>query len=99
MDEADKIKATGNKLFKDGNFELAKAKYEKVLREYNHVNPQDEEEGKIFLNSRSNDLFALFLDETMTYSSAISKTDDEDLMIAQLQKVSSVLIQKNTGQS
>ncbi|KAK1284376.1 Peptidyl-prolyl cis-trans isomerase PASTICCINO1 [Acorus calamus] len=41
-----------NKLFKDGKFELAKAKYEKVLREYNHVNPKDEEEGKIFLNSR-----------------------------------------------
>lgn len=23
-----------------------------VLREYNHVNPQDDEEGKVFLNSR-----------------------------------------------
>ncbi|KAK1281379.1 Protein FIZZY-RELATED 2 [Acorus gramineus] len=44
-----------------------------VLRECNHVNPQDEEEGNIFLNSRTN---------------------DEDLMIAQLQKVSSVLIEK-----
>ncbi|KAK1307704.1 hypothetical protein QJS10_CPA09g01967 [Acorus calamus] len=41
----------------------------------------------------SNDLFALFLDETMTYSSAIFKTDDEDLKIAQLRKVS-VLIEK-----
>lgn len=53
MDEADKIKNTGNRLFKEGKFELAKAKYEKVLREYNHVNPQDDEEGKIFLNSRN----------------------------------------------
>lgn len=53
MDEADKIKGTGNRLFKEGKFELAKAKYEKVLREYNHVNPQDDEEGKVFLNSRN----------------------------------------------
>ncbi|XP_077238858.1 FKBP-type peptidyl-prolyl cis-trans isomerase family protein [Tasmannia lanceolata] len=53
MEEADKIKDTGNRLFKEGKFELAKAKYEKVLREYNHVNPQDDEEGKIFLNSRN----------------------------------------------
>ncbi|CAA7389808.1 unnamed protein product [Spirodela intermedia] len=53
MDEAEKIKNTGNRLFKEGKFDLAKAKYEKVLREYNHVNPQDDEEGKIFLNSRN----------------------------------------------
>ena len=26
--------------------------YFQVLREYNHVNPQDDDEGKIFLNSR-----------------------------------------------
>ncbi|URD81693.1 FKBP-type peptidyl-prolyl cis-trans isomerase [Musa troglodytarum] len=43
----------GNRLFKEGKYELAKAKYEKVLREYNHVNPQDDDEGKIFLNSRN----------------------------------------------
>ncbi|XP_006650115.1 peptidyl-prolyl cis-trans isomerase PASTICCINO1 [Oryza brachyantha] len=53
MDDAEKIKSTGNRLFKEGKFELAKAKYEKVLREYNHVHPQDDEEGKIFANSRS----------------------------------------------
>ncbi|RVW58796.1 Peptidyl-prolyl cis-trans isomerase PASTICCINO1 [Vitis vinifera] len=67
MDEADKIRGTGNRLFKEGKFELAKAKYEKalcrifkkycaviyVLREFNHVNPQDDEEGKVFLNARS----------------------------------------------
>ncbi|KAG0466466.1 hypothetical protein HPP92_018046 [Vanilla planifolia] len=53
MDEVEKIKSTGNRLFKEGKFELAKAKYEKVLREYNHVNPQDDEEGKTFLNSRN----------------------------------------------
>ncbi|KAL5709364.1 peptidylprolyl isomerase [Ranunculus cassubicifolius] len=53
MEEADKIKSTGNRLFKEGKFVLAKAKYEKVLREYNHVNPGDDEEGKIFLNSRN----------------------------------------------
>ncbi|XP_042512002.1 peptidyl-prolyl cis-trans isomerase PASTICCINO1 isoform X2 [Macadamia integrifolia] len=53
MDEAEKIKNTGNGLFKEGKYELAKAKYEKVLREFNHVNPQDDEEGKVFLSSRN----------------------------------------------
>ncbi|KAK8944971.1 Peptidyl-prolyl cis-trans isomerase PASTICCINO1 [Platanthera zijinensis] len=53
MDEVVKIKSTGNRLFKEGKYELAKAKYDKVLREYNHVNPQDDEEGKTFLNSRN----------------------------------------------
>lgn len=53
MDEAEKIRQTGNRLFKDGKFELAKAKYEKVLREFNHVNPQDDDEGKEFLNTRN----------------------------------------------
>ncbi|KAE8099302.1 hypothetical protein FH972_017293 [Carpinus fangiana] len=53
MDEAEKIRHTGNRLFKDGKFELAKAKYEKVLREFNHVNPQDDDEGKEFVNTRN----------------------------------------------
>ncbi|XP_057983510.1 peptidyl-prolyl cis-trans isomerase PASTICCINO1 isoform X2 [Malania oleifera] len=53
MDEAEKIRCTGNRLFKEGKFELAKAKYEKVLRDYNHVNPQDDEEGKEFVDSRN----------------------------------------------
>ncbi|CAN1849949.1 Peptidyl-prolyl cis-trans isomerase PASTICCINO1 [Linum perenne] len=53
MDDAEKIRSTGNRLFKEGKFELAKAKYDKVLREFNHVNPQDDEEGKIFLNTRN----------------------------------------------
>ncbi|KAI5649663.1 hypothetical protein M9H77_35668 [Catharanthus roseus] len=41
----------------------------------------------------SNELFSLFLDETMTYSCAIFKTEDEDLKIAQMRKVS-LLIEK-----
>lgn len=53
MDEAEKIKSTGNRLFKEGKYELAKAKYEKLLKEFNHVNPQDDEEGKIFVQTRS----------------------------------------------
>ncbi|KAF7145717.1 hypothetical protein RHSIM_Rhsim04G0174200 [Rhododendron simsii] len=46
-------------------------------------------------NSRikSNELFALFLDETMTYSSAIFKSEDEDLKVAQMRKIS-LLIEK-----
>ncbi|KAH9605321.1 hypothetical protein KSS87_022449 [Heliosperma pusillum] len=70
MGEAENIRCTGNRLFKEGKYELAKAKYEKaciiylllcrhflyeseVLRDFNHVNPQDDEEGKEFLNSRN----------------------------------------------
>ncbi|CAI9118090.1 OLC1v1019608C1 [Oldenlandia corymbosa var. corymbosa] len=41
----------------------------------------------------SNELFSLFLDESMTYSCAIFKSEDEDLKIAQLRKVS-LLIEK-----
>ncbi|KAF5750891.1 peptidyl-prolyl cis-trans isomerase PASTICCINO1 [Tripterygium wilfordii] len=53
MDEAEKIRTTGNRLFKEGKFDLAKSKYDKVLREFNHVNPQDDEEGKVFANTRN----------------------------------------------
>ncbi|XVF08192.1 hypothetical protein REPUB_Repub06bG0205000 [Reevesia pubescens] len=53
MDEAEKIRVTGNRLFKEGKYELAKAKYEKVLRKFNHVNPQTDEEGKVFLDTRN----------------------------------------------
>ncbi|XVF66431.1 hypothetical protein PTKIN_Ptkin10aG0035100 [Pterospermum kingtungense] len=41
----------------------------------------------------SNDFFSLFLDKTMTYSSAVFETEDEDLMVAQKRKIS-VLIEK-----
>ncbi|KAK3190390.1 hypothetical protein Dsin_029951 [Dipteronia sinensis] len=41
----------------------------------------------------SNDLFSLFLDETMTYSCAVFKSEDEDLKVAQMRKLS-LLIEK-----
>ncbi|CAI9776925.1 unnamed protein product [Fraxinus pennsylvanica] len=41
----------------------------------------------------SNELFSLFLDETMTYSCAIFKTQNEDLKVAQTRKIS-LLIEK-----
>ncbi|GMH13474.1 hypothetical protein Nepgr_015315 [Nepenthes gracilis] len=53
MGEAEKIRSTGNRIFKEGKYELAKAKYEKLLREFNHVNPQDDDEGKEFGNARN----------------------------------------------
>lgn len=53
MDDVEKIKGTGNRLFKEGKYELAKAKYEHVLREFNHVNPQDDDEGKEFSETRN----------------------------------------------
>ncbi|KAJ4776257.1 Cyclopropane-fatty-acyl-phospholipid synthase [Rhynchospora pubera] len=39
----------------------------------------------------SNDFFSLFLDETMSYSCGIFKTQDEDLKTAQLNKISSLI--------
>ncbi|KAK1419909.1 hypothetical protein QVD17_29345 [Tagetes erecta] len=39
----------------------------------------------------SNEHFSLFMDETMTYSCAIFKSDDEDLKTAQLRKISSLI--------
>nr|KAJ0192740.1 hypothetical protein LSAT_V11C800421390 [Lactuca sativa] len=53
MNDVENTKSTGNRLFKEGKFALAKAKYDKVLREFNHVNPQDDEEGKEFANTRN----------------------------------------------
>ncbi|KAK4732616.1 hypothetical protein R3W88_025604 [Solanum pinnatisectum] len=41
----------------------------------------------------SNELFSLFLDETMTYSCAIFKSEEEDLKVAQERKIS-LLIKK-----
>ncbi|XP_071726326.1 uncharacterized protein [Rutidosis leptorrhynchoides] len=41
----------------------------------------------------SNELFSLFLDETMTYSCAIFKSEDEDLKTAQMRKTD-ILIEK-----
>ncbi|KAL1294787.1 hypothetical protein AAHE18_19G164900 [Arachis hypogaea] len=41
----------------------------------------------------SNELFALFMDETMTYTCAVFKNEDEDLKDAQLRKMS-LLIEK-----
>ncbi|KAF8403549.1 hypothetical protein HHK36_011653 [Tetracentron sinense] len=46
--------------------------------------------------SRSNELFALFLDETMTYSSAIFKMENEDLKVAQLRKISLLIGKKGS---
>ncbi|KAK6929725.1 hypothetical protein RJ641_003819, partial [Dillenia turbinata] len=39
----------------------------------------------------SNDLFATFLDETMTYSCAVFKREDEDLKAAQLRKITALI--------
>ncbi|CAN1279159.1 Tuberculostearic acid methyltransferase UfaA1 [Linum perenne] len=41
----------------------------------------------------SNDLFSLFLDDTMTYSCAVFKSEEEDLRAAQMRKIS-LLIEK-----
>ncbi|MCE3051078.1 cfs1-like protein [Datura stramonium] len=43
----------------------------------------------------SNELFSLFLDETMTYSCAIFESEDEDLKVAQLRKISRLIRKAN----
>ncbi|XVF62803.1 hypothetical protein PTKIN_Ptkin09bG0037600 [Pterospermum kingtungense] len=45
----------------------------------------------------SSELFALFLDETMTYSSGIFKMEDEDLKVAQLRKISTLIDKARIG--
>ncbi|BBN20032.1 FK506-binding protein 4/5 [Marchantia polymorpha subsp. ruderalis] len=52
IDDAEKQKSTGNRLFKEGKFELAKNKYEFLLREFKHVNPDGEEEVKELSNAQ-----------------------------------------------
>ncbi|KAM3249330.1 hypothetical protein P3L10_011099 [Capsicum annuum] len=50
--------------------------------------------------NQSNELFSLFLDETMTYSCAIFKSEDEDLKDAQLRKITRLIrkvIRQQTG--
>ncbi|XP_052620626.1 uncharacterized protein LOC111891255 isoform X1 [Lactuca sativa] len=39
----------------------------------------------------SNEFFSLFLDETMTYSCALFKSEDEDFKVAQMRKISSLI--------
>ncbi|OMO95385.1 Amine oxidase [Corchorus olitorius] len=43
------------------------------------------------INLQSNEHFALFMDETMQYSSGIFKNEDEDLKVAQERKISSLI--------
>ncbi|KAK9140261.1 hypothetical protein Scep_009942 [Stephania cephalantha] len=71
---------------------IASAKY--FLRHFGRQNTVTQSRRNISRHyDLSNDLFALFLDETMTYSSAIFKTENEDLKTAQLRKIS-LLIEK-----
>ncbi|KAK9137848.1 hypothetical protein Sjap_008442 [Stephania japonica] len=71
---------------------IASAKY--FLRHFGRQNTVTQSRRNISRHyDLSNDLFGLFLDETMTYSSAIFKTENEDLKTAQLRKIS-YLIEK-----
>ncbi|KAJ8763938.1 hypothetical protein K2173_003720 [Erythroxylum novogranatense] len=45
----------------------------------------------------SNELFSLFLDETMTYSCAVFKDEDEDLKSAQMRKIVSLIEKSRVG--
>ncbi|MCE3051076.1 cfs1-like protein [Datura stramonium] len=53
--------------------------------------------GILLIRMKSNELFSPFMDETMAYSCAIFKSEDEDLKDAQLRKIS-LLIRKVSHQ-
>ncbi|XAR48941.1 Cyclopropane-fatty-acyl-phospholipid synthase [Bertholletia excelsa] len=69
---------------------IASAKY--FLRHVSRKNSLIQARRNIsFHYDMSNELFSLFLDETMTYSCAIFKSADEDLKVAQLRKFSLII--------
>ncbi|KAH0695180.1 hypothetical protein KY285_022277 [Solanum tuberosum] len=71
---------------------LSSAKY--FIRHVSNRNTLTQARRNISLHyNLSNELFSLFLDETMTYSCAVFKSEDEDLKVAQLRKIS-LLIEK-----
>ncbi|XP_057957913.1 uncharacterized protein LOC131150880 isoform X2 [Malania oleifera] len=71
---------------------LASAKY--FLRHVSRQNTLTQARRNISRHyDLSNEFFALFLDETMTYSCAVFKMDGENLKVAQLRKIS-LLIEK-----
>ncbi|WMV26060.1 hypothetical protein MTR67_019445 [Solanum verrucosum] len=72
---------------------LSSAKY--FIRHVSNRNTLTQARRNISLHyNLSNELFSLFLDETMTYSCAVFKSEDEDLKVAQLRKIS-LLIEKD----
>ncbi|KAL2610005.1 hypothetical protein R1flu_028578 [Riccia fluitans] len=52
MEDAERQKATANRLFKEGKYEHAKNKYDHILREFKHVNPDGDEEAKELSNTQ-----------------------------------------------
>ncbi|KAG5611475.1 hypothetical protein H5410_022756 [Solanum commersonii] len=71
---------------------LSSAKY--FIRHVSNRNTLTQARRNISLHyNLSNELFSLYLDETMTYSCAVFKSEDEDLKVAQLRKIS-LLIEK-----
>ncbi len=75
--------------------ELEKHKDDKGLDFQRADSPEEEEEGVRKHYDIGNDFFKLWHDETMTYSCAYFKNEDDDLKQAQLQKIDHVLRKLN----
>ena len=75
--------------------ELQKYKVDKVLDFQSADSPAEEEEGVRKHYDIGNDFFQLWQDETMTYSCAYFKDENDDLKDAQLQKIDHVLKKLN----
>jgi len=75
--------------------EVEKYKIDQVLDFQTSESPAEEEKGVREHYDIGNDFFKLWQDETMTYSCAYFKNEDDDLKAAQLQKIDHILKKLN----
>lgn len=75
--------------------EIKKYEVDKILDFQTSDSPAEEEEGVRKHYDIGNDFFKLWQDDTMTYSCAYFKNEDDDLKKAQLQKIDHVLKKLN----
>jgi cyclopropane-fatty-acyl-phospholipid synthase len=75
--------------------EIEKYKIDQVLDFQTSESPAEEEKGVREHYDIGNDFFKLWQDETMTYSCAYFKNEDDDLKAAQLQKIDHILKKLN----
>ena len=84
------IETAGKNIFelKEG---IEKYKVDKILDFQTAASPAEEEKGVRKHYDIGNDFFKLWQDETMTYSCAYFKSEDDELKKAQLQKIDHIL--------
>ncbi|SIQ55150.1 SAM-dependent methyltransferase [Halanaerobium kushneri] len=88
------IKTAGDNVFELME-EIEKHKIDRVLDFQTSESPEEEEEGVREHYDIGNDFFKLWQDDTMTYSCAYFKNENDELKEAQLQKIDHVLKKLN----